>query len=225
MHEKTAIPDSILEHAAAMHSFDDFDPRRTAVIVVDMQHAFIAEDAVMGSAITRGTIANINRITGALREAGAAICYSRHTTTKDGPGALPAWQLREGSVRAMTFDNFTPGTAEQGVFSELEVAPEDLVFDKYRYSCFYNAAIDLHAWLQERDIDTVVIVGTVTSACCESTARDAIMRDYQVYFVADATSAVTQQEHDAALIGIARVIGRVVETDELLALVPASQTA
>jgi ureidoacrylate peracid hydrolase len=57
-----------------------------------------------------------------------------------------------------------------------------LVVNKRRFGAFVPGSSDLHARLQERGIDTLIISGTVTQVCCDSTARDAMMMNYKVFF-------------------------------------------
>ena len=65
----------------------------------------------------------------------------------------------------------------------------DLLVEKSAASAFFPGRSPLPELLAERSIDTVVITGTVTNVCCESSARDASTLGYRVIFVADATAA------------------------------------
>ena len=77
--------------------------------------------------------------------------------------------------------------------------PADVKVKKNRFGAFVPGSSQLHSVLQERAIDTVIITGTATNVCCESTARDAMMMNYKVIFVADATATHTDEEHNATL--------------------------
>ncbi|VVE29481.1 Isochorismatase family protein YecD [Pandoraea cepalis] len=65
----------------------------------------------------------------------------------------------------------------------------------------------------------MIVTGTVTNVCCESTARDAMMLDYKVHFVADANAARTDDEHNATLCNRVLWFADVRTSGELLALV------
>jgi len=93
-----------------------------------------------------------------------------------------------------------------------------LVIDKHRYDAFYNTQLDtaLRNVRGPNGVDTVIIIGTVTNICCESTARSAFMRDYKVAFVGDANGGLDQASHDATPGIIGKVFGRVMTTEELL---------
>ena len=82
-------------------------------------------------------------------------------------------------------------------------------------------ASDLHELLQERDIDTLIISGTLTNVCCESSARDACVLGFRVIMVADGNAARRDDEHNAALHTIYRSFGDVRPCDEVLELIAA----
>ena len=86
---------------------------------------------------------------------------------------------------------------------------------KHKYDAFFET--DLDAILRYCQVDTVIITGTATNACCESTARSAFMRDYQVVFPSDLNATFDEAMHQATLKNIDLLFGRVVSSDELLA--------
>jgi ureidoacrylate peracid hydrolase len=79
------------------------------------------------------------------------------------------------------------------------VWPEDEIVKKYRYSAFMPGTSALPYRLHARGFDTVLITGTVTNMCCESSARDANMTNFRTIMVSDGNVALSQEEHDASL--------------------------
>jgi len=84
--------------------------------------------------------------------------------------------------------------------------------------------------LKARGIDTLIIVGTATNVCCESTARDGMMLNYKVFFVSDANACRTDEEHNATLAILLIMFADVRSTDEMIELLqqhaaPAAQAA
>src|SRR5690606_37509968 len=73
------------------------------------------------------------------------------------------------------------------IYEGLKLHPGELLVAKPRYSAFYGT--DLEAILRSKGIDTLIISGNVTNACCGSTARDAFSRDYKVIFLSDGNAA------------------------------------
>ena len=95
---------------------------------------------------------------------------------------------------------------------------DDRVLDKFRYGAFSCPAGALAKVLELQGIEMLVLVGTLTNVCVESTAREGNMRGYKVIVVADACAAVTDAEHNAALLNLRLNFADVKTTDEVLAL-------
>ena len=87
-----------------------------------------------------------------------------------------------------------------------------------RFSAFLPSACELPSILRARGIDTVLVAGTLTSVCCESSARDAAMQDFKAIMVSDANATRTDEEHAAALIAFLQSFGDVRTTDESIGL-------
>ena len=113
---------------------------------------------------------------------------------------------------------FTPGDFGHALYPELDVADGDLKVRKTRFSALIQGSSDLDAILRARGIDTLIVVGTATNVCCESTARDAMMLNYKVFFVSDANACRTDAEHNATLASLMVMFADVRSTDEMIAL-------
>ena len=94
-----------------------------------------------------------------------------------------------------------------------------------RFSAFFPGASALPAILRARGIDTVLIAGTLTNICCESSARDAAMDNFRVVMLADANAARSDEDHVAALSTVARSFGDVQQIDEAIGYLSARSTA
>ena len=113
---------------------------------------------------------------------------------------------------------FTPGDFGHALYPELDVTEGDLKVRKTRFSAQIQGSSDLDAILRARGIDTLIVVGTATNVCCESTARDAMMLNYKVFFVSDANACRTDAEHNATLASLMVMFADVRSTDEIIAL-------
>ena len=196
--------------------FDDIDRARVAHICVDMQNGFLEEGSPVEVPVARGIIANVNRISAAVRAGGGLNVFLRFTT----PDAA-SWSVfvrRLGTGAAAHRAAFTPGAHYHDFWPTLDVQSGDVVVDKHRFSGFTPGTSDLDAVLKARGIDTVLITGTLTNCCCESTARDAMQFNYRVLMVADANAALTDAEHAATLHNMAFVFADLYDTDEVVAL-------
>jgi nicotinamidase-related amidase len=104
-----------------------------------------------------------------------------------------------------------------------EVHPDDLLAEKTSFSAFFSGRCPLPAMLDERGITTVLITGTVTNVCCESSARDASTLGYRVIMVADACAAVRDQDHNATLHTIYRSFGDVRPAVEVIGMIESAE--
>ena len=118
----------------------------------------------------------------------------------------------------------TSDSKGHALWATLDVKSGDLIVEKNRFSAFIQGSSNLAHELRTRGLDTVLIAGTVTNVCCESTARDASMMEYRVAMLSDANATLTDEEHAAALNGFQVSFGDVMTVDEALArLVPAQK--
>ncbi len=203
--------------------FDQLVPERTAVLVIDMQNFFVSDPAGVLVPAAKAIVPNINRLTGAFRAAGAQIVFIKHTVSEEPRFALPAWQrdpAYAGGAIALSVGPLQAGQTGHELFAELDVDQRDLVMPKHRYSAFLPNSSDVDAVLRERGIDTLVIIGTTTNICCESSARDASMLDYRVFFPSDANAAMMDDFHNATLLNIGFIFADIRSTDEMMAMLP-----
>lgn len=217
---RTWLPEWATERGRAFNSFDAVAPGRTALLVIDMQRVFVAEDEVFGNAYARAIIEPVNRLVAAMRSAGAMIIWTRQTVSDEPPRAMPAWQydLSDPHVRRAV-EVMRAGTASHALHPAMAPAESDVMIDKYRYGAFMCPAGRLRTALEAAGIEMLVLAGTLTNVCVESTARDANMLGYKVIVVADATAAVTDAEHNAALLNLRLNFADVKDTADVLALV------
>lgn len=190
-------------------------PGRTALLVIDMQVGFIERDYPSYCPHTADIIPNVNRLTAACRGAGIRIIFTRHTVSSEASLAPPSWQLSDPYFRPV-LEGLRPAAPGHTLHSRIDVEPVDRVIDKHRYSAFLPVSCALEGELRTAGIDTVIIAGTVTDVCCESSARDAHMLGYDVIFVADATAAADDAAHNGALLPLAKYFANVKTTDQVL---------
>jgi nicotinamidase-related amidase len=197
------VPDWAVERGRHLNCFTELDPARTALVVVDMQNVFVAAGEVFGNPKARQIIEPVNRLAAAMRAAGGTVIWTRQTVSHAPPLAMPAWQydLSIPHVRRAV-EAMLAGSPSHALHPAMDVVPGDVIVDKYRYSAFLCPADALRSQLWARGVQQLVIAGTLTNVCCESTARDGNMLGYKVIVVADAMAAVTEIEHRAALLNL-----------------------
>jgi len=215
-----AIVERVVTRRGTEHVFADLDPRRTALIVIDLQLAFMDDE--IGHAVcpaARDVVPNVNRLAEALRAAGGAVFWIKNTFDET---CLTEWSVMQDistpAMRAKRAAAMSEGTKGHDLWPTLDVHPEDEIMKKYRFSAFLPGASDLPARLRARGLDTVLITGTVTNVCCESSARDAMMSNFRVVMVSDGNAANTEAEHEASLTAFYLTFGDVMDTDMLVGL-------
>lgn len=221
---KIAIPQTVIDRVIARrgkeHVYDELDPARTALIVVDMQNAFMLPGVAFAPIKTAPEIVpNINRLAQALRAAGGTVVWIVTTYTKE---VETEWSTYYGlstpTHGAKRSAALTKGSKGHQIWASLEVSPEDPIVEKKRFSAFIQGSSELDKVLSERGIDTLLITGTVTGVCCESTARDAMMLNYKVVMVTDGNAAYNDDEHNAALTAFYASFGDIMPTDMLVTI-------
>jgi ureidoacrylate peracid hydrolase len=122
-------------------------------------------------------------------------------------------------------EHLREGGAGHPLWHELETEPEDWQLYKNRFSAFIPGSSDIEARLRAEGRDTVLITGTLTNVCCESSARDAMMRNFKTIMVHDANAALTDADHNNSLGALCQVFADVMSTDEVIARLTAGEAA
>jgi ureidoacrylate peracid hydrolase len=137
-----------------------------------------------------------------------------------------AYERLANPVRAKKrMESLKPGSIGQQIWAGMDVQSQDMIVDKTRFSAFIQGSSNIEAVLRARGIDTVLIAGTSTSVCCESTARDATMRNFQTVMISDGLAAATDDEHNATLLNFFLTFGDVMTTDEAVGYLQANAGA
>jgi ureidoacrylate peracid hydrolase len=217
-----AIKARLLERQGKLASRDTIDAARTALVVVDMQNHFVSPGFPAEVPLSREIVPNINRLAQAMRAAGGTVVWIQTTAA----GGLEQWSNyhrfmltpERRQKRLASLDETAEGFK---LCPALDVLANDLRIKKIKYSAFIAGSSDIDAQLKSRGIDGVLIAGTATNVCCESSARDAMMLDYRVTMLSDANATWTDEEHAATLNNFLLFFGDVMATEEAIAkLVP-----
>ena len=223
MHPFT-IPDTVAARVVARcgtaHPFARLDPRRTALVVIDMQNGYMREDIAHAyCAMAKHVVPAVNRLAGALRGAGGGVFWVRNFTNARSEAEWSVMQdMATPEARARRARSVGEGTEGSRLWPGLDVREGvDEEVPKYRYSAFIQGSSDLAERLRARRFDTVLIAGTVTNVCCESSARDAMMLNFRTAMVSDACAAITDGEHAASLIAFHLQFGDVLTVSECIA--------
>ena len=175
-------------------------PKSAALLVIEMQYVFLNEMNI----ITELQINNIQNIIAAAERSGVKIIYVRHNDDSEISKSLVEWwggdKIERDSDGWKIIDRFE--------------ASNKIIIDKNQYSAFFQT--DLDAILKSENIEDVIVTGVMTNCCCETTARDAFMRGYRVFFINDATATVNEDLHLATLKNLSFGFASVQNTQDLI---------
>jgi isochorismate hydrolase len=176
----------------------EIDPQHCALLAIDMQNYF--------SRIAQPVLKNILKVTQSCRQKNIPVIFTQHghiEPQKDG-GILGEWW---GEL-------IVNGTEDWKFLSEMRIESKDKIIAKKRYSAFFET--DLDKILRSRGIQDLIISGVMTNLCCETTARDAFMRDYRVFFLIDGTATRRSELHLATLKNLGFGFAYLLTCDELI---------
>jgi ureidoacrylate peracid hydrolase len=219
---KIAIPQRIVDACIArrgrLHAFQSIDPTRTALIVIDMQNAWVEpNESALEIPESRSVIDNINRLAGVVRAAGGIVAWTQSTFPADWVHRMyehyapKEWRDRIVKETAI-------GSHGHALSNRMDVKAEDIKVVKTKPSAFIQGSSNLEALLRERGRDMLIITGTLTNACCESSARDAMALGFHNIIVADGTATRSDEEHNAALGNLCQLVASLMTTEEVIGL-------
>ncbi len=220
MHKITiakAQTDRLQMRLGKLHPFDVIDPRKTALVVVDMQNYFVKQGHQSEVPAAREIVPNINRLAAELRRRGGHVVWVRNGTND----TRQSWSnyhnyLQSPEHAERRLHSMEIGEDGYEYWHLNDIRPEDAQITKKRYSAFLQGSSNIERHLRDRNIDAILITGTATNVCCESTARDAMMLNFKVIMVADGLATHTDDEHNATLSNFYGQFGDVQTVDEAL---------
>jgi nicotinamidase-related amidase len=197
-------------------AFTRLVPARTALVVIDMVPFFVADNPYC-----RGIVPNISRLAQTLRKAGGTVAWvlpavtERNAVAEEffGPEVAEVFRTSGGT-----------GPLAERLWRDFTVHDDDVLVEKSAPSAFFPGRCPLPELLEHRGIDTVLITGTVTNVCCESSARDASTLGLRVIMIADANAARRDEDHNATLYTIYRTFGDVRPTYDVTAMLEEDET-
>ena len=192
------------------------DKSKTAMIVVDMQNAFLSEEGSMtlgGMDITdlKKTVAPVVRLVDTCHEANVPVIFTRYVLRAD---YKDAGLRSERRAEFRRINSLVTGTWDVELDPSMDAQPEDYILDKTRYSSFYNTSLEVI--LRGLQVDTLIVCGVTTEICVESTIRDAYFRDYKIFVPEDAVAAMDAERHEGTLKTIRYGFGTVASSEAVI---------
>lgn len=189
-----------------MGALTTIDPKRTALLTIDLQNDFLHPEgaygrAGQGSDAIAALPARVAPVRDALRAKGGTYVSAQFTLVP-GPGGEPLIAPHLKQLRPfLGKGDFAPGGFGHSLVDTL--APADYTIEKVAYSAFYQTRLEYI--LRALDIDTLIVGGIVTNGGVASTLRDAHLRNIETIMLSDGCAAFKPEVHEATLISLGTV--------------------
>jgi len=175
----------------------------SALIVVDMQDYFLNENSHAYVPSSPFVVERVMELVNFYRTNNRPIIftYFAEKVAEVGP-VLKFWgnTVKDGSDEAEILTSLT--------------IQSDKLLRKPSYNAFYNT--ELEEYLKSLGVENVLISGLLTNVCCETTARGAFNRNFDVFFPIDSTATYNEEMHQASLINLAYCCVTLLTSDDIL---------
>jgi len=211
------VKERLLQIRGDLRIFKDLDPRKTALVAIDMQNAFLEPNGPIPVRSALEIVQPINRAARGCRELGVPVIWIRsHHPANGGDWRHFFDHFVRPDRREAAAAHLSADAHGSQFYSEMDVQDSDYIVIKNRYSCFVPGSSSLERLLRSLGRDTIVLCGTKTNICVESTARDGMMIDFRVVVLQDATSTLSDEEHQASLNVLIQEFADILTVDEVL---------
>jgi isochorismate hydrolase len=180
-----------------------FAPSRSALLVLDMQAYFLDASSHAHVPSAQAIVNNILQLIRAYSHHHLPIYFSQHINTTENAGMMSAWWK----------DLITPDHPYHRLIPAIDPAVGTLI-KKSQYDAFHQTP--LQEMLQASAVTQLVICGVMTHLCCETTARSAFMRGFEVFFLVDGTATYNLEYHRASLLNLAHGFVSLVFVEDIL---------
>lgn len=180
-----------------------FHPTRAALLVLDMQEYFLSEASHAFVPSAPAIIPNIQFMLKVFAAYNRPIFFTRHVNTEENAGMMGKWWK----------DLICPQAAYSHIIKQLDTS-KGAILRKSQYDAFYETPLESD--LRAGGVGEVVITGVMTHLCCETTARSAFMRGFEVFFAIDGTATYSESFHRATLLNLAHGFALPVQVEEIL---------
>lgn len=197
------------------------DPSHTALIVVDVQNDFCAQEGALGkdgydTRLAQAMVPKLINFIDRAREVGLAIIYIQSINdTEDNRYLSDVWlEQRKRRAKGREYGVCELDTWGAEFYTGIKPLPTEVVVNKHRFSAFINTDLDLI--LRSKGIRTLIMTGVATNVCVESTTRDGFMMDYYIVFLKDCTATFSEELHNNTLKMVDIYFGQVVDSIDVL---------
>lgn len=186
----------------------------SALVVVDMQRAFVDEGAPKECVGAREFVPKINELTATCRRLKIPVIYLKSNRRADQSDA----GLSKDIYPRYENDEMLPLEGKKGAefCSDLNITAEDYIVPKIRYSALIPGSSSLEPLLRGLGRDSFIICGVATDVCVESTVRDAMMLGFKTFVVGDLTATHNEERRKRSLEVLDKHFAKVLTFDEVM---------
>ena len=196
---------SVIRNSVAPRSRLTLDPGRAALLIIDMNIYFASPAGRSYLPMTGSVIPNLGRLLEFWRTTGSPVIFTRHG--HEGDHDL-------GMLGRFFSDYIRADEPEAETIPELLPRDHETVIRKKTYDAFLDTPLSVV--LEEKGIDQVLITGVLTHMCCETTARSAFCRGFEVFVAVDAMASSSEERHLGSLLSMADSVAVMMSTPEIL---------
>lgn len=189
-------------------------PQRTALVVIDMQRAFVGEESPRACPGAAELVGKINELSALCRSLGLPIIFVKDVRKAD----LSDSGLMEDFFPQHPGDDMEPFEGKKGseFCAGLDVYPDDPVVHKTRWSAFIRGSSNLEQLLGSLGRDSIIVCGVITDVCVGTTVIDAMMLGFKVFLVSDLTATRTAERQKMALELYSQRFAKMMTFDEVM---------
>jgi bifunctional isochorismate lyase/aryl carrier protein len=167
----------------------EFLPENSALLIIDMQRYFLSPSSHAYIPSSGAILPGLKKLISLYKEKNLPVIFTLHSNNEENAGMMEKWWpklLPEGSPYIRLPEEFE--------------SLGGIIIKKHQYDAFYDT--DLEEILHKKSISQLVICGVMTNVCCETTARSAFIRGFEVFFCVDGTATDSEEYHMAALLNL-----------------------
>ncbi len=179
-----------------------YEPVNSALLVLDMQAYFLDPDSHACIPSAGAIIPVLQRLVGAYQRRCLPVIFTRHVNSQEDAGMMSVWWR----------DLIGEGSPLSQIVAAMQVG-DSPVITKHQYDAFYET--DLEEVLRQAEVHQVLVSGVMTHLCCETTARSAFMRGFEVFFLVDGTATFNEAFHRASLTNLAHGFATLTLAEEI----------
>ena len=184
----------------------DYMPAKSALLVLDMQAYFLnpVSHAYIPSA--EAIVGGIIQLIKEYASHGWPVIFTQHINTQQDSGMMSLWWK----------DIITAQNPRHQIVPEIHMSVGEVI-QKSQYDAFYLTPLEEN--LRGKGVTQVVICGVMTHLCCETTARSAFMRGFEVFFPVDGTATYNLAYHRASLLNLAHGFASVMLMEDIFKVI------